>query len=182
MSEEESTSSSSDATSPEAGKEHDGESVAPDRTLREGFCPSCSYDLRGLATIGKCPECGTAYTPILLLPPRTIPSAMELLVRFGWPTGVLAASLVVIPLDGSAYAVVTWALVAMIILAAMFTNSLIQVHLVFVKHIAQPHRGRFGFAEKAALLGKPLLAAFWATVLIPAFVLGGCLLLVCSGM
>lgn len=34
-----------------------------DRTrIAKGICPSCRYDLSGLASAGKCPECGEVYS------------------------------------------------------------------------------------------------------------------------
>lgn len=37
-------------------------------TVTDGFCPSCSYDLTSLASVGVCPECGESYDPASIIP------------------------------------------------------------------------------------------------------------------
>jgi hypothetical protein len=44
--------------------------------LRKGHCPSCNYDLTGLAS-GRCPECGMAVQDLLLTTERVEPAPRD---------------------------------------------------------------------------------------------------------
>ncbi|MEM8757144.1 MAG: hypothetical protein AAGF47_05105 [Planctomycetota bacterium] len=61
--------------------------MTPDRAGGCAACPACGYDLAGLDA-PRCPECGTAITPELILRSRTSPPGHTIAA-----VGVLLASL-----------------------------------------------------------------------------------------
>lgn len=60
-------------------------------------CPTCSYSLVGIATIGTCPECGVRYDLTVVFP---CDNARDPFLVLFWPWVPLVLSIVFIPLPG----------------------------------------------------------------------------------
>ncbi len=147
----------------------------------QGLCPKCAFDLRGLAAPGNCPECGHAFTLGTILPLRSRPSPLEVLLRFGWPGIVLlflGATSMTLQLGGDAsIGLLLLALTTVFVVSPL--NAVLQIFLVRRKHRGSNGSPRVGIWRMSYGVMVPI--AIVVTLIIPALALGGCLFLAAAG-
>jgi hypothetical protein len=150
------------------------EAPASRRAIISGRCRECGYSLRGLNRSGDCPECGMFYAPHTIIQDVDFPSAMSLIMRFGWPLAVLALFgapvLILGPAINPERSLVCPVSIALFI---MTVNALMQRWLLAFRF----HTGLY--ANKLALpwWGFTATVVFWMSFLLPYFIFGICLVL-----
>ena len=148
--------------------------------IADGLCPHCAYDMHGLAVTGKCPECGFLYTNAVLLPLKRLPGALELWLRFAWPLMAFIGSLCFPLTSRDPYGFLGWMFIAMLILIAMLINAAGQAVWLARACVRPEARGR-RFGERLRMLGSLAVTLYTLTLVAPAVIVGGCVVLVCAG-
>ncbi len=149
--------------------------------IEAGFCPTCSYDLTSRPRVGRCPECGTMYH-VDYLRPRPLPCAAALVGSFLWPL------LLIVGVNGAflwenydPYRGISVLFFMALGLVLTFINSLWQGFLLAKRHAPPVSDGR-RVGERLKALSGALAGLFYVMSIVPAVIVGGCLMLVCAGM
>lgn len=149
--------------------------------LDAGFCPTCSYDLTSRPRQGRCPECGTMYHADFLRP-RPLPCAAALVGSFLWPLLLIVGVNGVYLWDNvDPYAGIGVMFFTALGLALTFINSLWQGYLLAKRHAPTVSEGR-PVGDRLRAISGALAGMFYMMSIVPAVIVGGCLVLVCAGM
>ncbi len=105
--------------------------------LAVGRCHICGYRLEGLPPYGRCPECGTPYTPETAARLKPWPGAFAICCRLGWPI----AGLMLAGLAGTANPALGL-VVAYPMVVAVLLNSYFQVRSMLRRSLPEQVRTR----------------------------------------
>lgn len=156
----------------------DDESANEASTIAARFCPSCNYDLKGLASDGECPECGSKYEKQLLLP-RPLPGAFSIFLRFLWPLAILIVFSIyffsTVPHDPRIQ--LGWMILCTLGLVIGIINGAVQGNMMVSKYTASANK-ELSFSKRLSGMSVLALGLFSITVVLPAIIVGGCLVLV----
>ena len=118
----------------------------------EGRCHWCGYKLRGLPNVGKCPECGTDYTPESATRLKPWPRAGMICLRIGWPLFGLG---LIVALE---FAIQSGGIMTMLygypMLVAVPINSYFQVRSMLKRSLPEQKRTE-GTIKGLRTFGKP---------------------------
>lgn len=157
---------------PGSGDELTEDSVCNPATIVSGFCPVCTYDMRGLMETGDCPECGNKYHVRLLLP-RPLPDTFSTCLRFLWPLAVFVVfSIIYFAAISNLNDIIVLVPIALIVLVIGIINSVVQSHILLRRHCALAHKG-CSFTFRLGKVERYALELFILTVAWPLVVIGG---------
>ncbi len=139
---------------------------------RGPFCVACGFNLRGVASEGKCPECGSAYTAQSQYWMQAWPSVGTILGRLSWPLVLLLPALLSFMNDGRSSPLLGIAMLsgAIMILLTMLNGYFYARRLV--KQCVPPWRRRSPRGRIFTAGGIILFFLTFAFALLPTFFLG----------
>ena len=99
------------------------------RIASSGRCHWCGYQLKGLPFFhGKCPECGTSYSPKTAARLQPWPSALKICLRLGWPiAGLMFAGSILVTAGSDVEPWVLGMIIGCAMVGAVGFNSYFQV-------------------------------------------------------
>ena len=141
--------------------------------VRIGVCPCCEYDLKGLPLNGKCPECGTEYQAETILAPQSLPSALSLCFRYGWPLIIVVFFGPPAVLGRGDESMFCCASLGLLLIPV---NGVVQA-LILRNHPVMSRTHLKAISPRVRRLSHIGLVFFIMTVVVPLVIFGGCVLL-----
>lgn len=152
---------------------------SPTRTIEEGVCPTCGYELKGQPLPGTCPECGNDYSNQAELPMRAKPSAFRICLLYGWPLVflVLSPGGVLFNISNDPHAFAAWMFLCLIIFAvSAIINGGIMTIWLLKRHLPHDRSHLVGFNKRMGFVGGSVVSMFYIMVVAPLVIGGGCTL------
>ena len=149
----------------------------PTRTIEEGVCPTCGYELKGQPVPGICPECGKEYASQAELPMRAKPSALKICLLYGWPLLALTLSFgMLIDTSNDPYAPLGWMIICLFIFAGSAFNGGIMTIWLLKRHLPRDRSHFVGLNKRMGFVGGLVILMFYMMVVLPLIIGGGCTL------
>lgn len=150
---------------------------SPIRTIEEGVCPICGYELKAQPVPGICPECGKEYTSQSELPMRAKPSALKICLLYGWPLLAFVLSFgMLIDTSNDPYAPAGWMFICLIIFAVSAVNGGIMTVWFLKRHQPQDRSHLDNLNKRMGFVGSNVVFMFYLMVVLPLVIGGGCTL------
>ncbi len=132
-------------------------------------CDWCGQDLTGLSETGQCPGCEREYDEVSSRRLLPWPSPFSLCILLGWPIIGVALCTAGAPL-GDASILLGYGL-----LLVLPVNSYITVRRLLKRHLPEGKRIH-GFIAVLRAIGTTLCVLVFLALLVPAIILGACLM------
>jgi len=151
-----------------------------------GFCPTCNYPCSAPTTSEgdehdpvRCPECGLEIRSAAELRPAPLPGALNIIALYGWPVAIaiVASMLLAWPVTWqSQYAALDILVFLFLVALPLCVINGAIVHFRLLRRCTPPSRKGRTFS-----IGALVSTLFALTVVVPAVLLGGCVLLMIVG-